>query len=278
VAIERRVARALGVAATDATELEGGEVGRVHRVALGDGRTVVAKTGATPLTVEARMLRHLDDAGLPVPAVAYASDALLVLEFVPGSGSLAPAAERDAARHLAALHDRTADAYGFPFDTLSGPYHQPCPWTDDWPAFFGEHRLGHVARAARDEGALAPAAFERVDAVRADLDGLLPAAPTPSLLHGDVWAGNLVVRGGAVRAFLDPACSYGHAEVDLAYADWVGFSAAFFEAYDDARGLAPGFEERRDAYALYPILEHVRYFGAPRYRDALDRTLAALGY
>lgn len=272
------VSRALDSPVERVAELDGGQVGAAHRVELADD-VVVAKTGVTPLSVEARMLAHLDDAGLPVPDVRYASDALLVLSFVDGDSTLTPAVERDAARHLAALHGETADAYGFPFDTLSGPYHQPCPWTDDWAAFFAEHRLRHVARAARDEGSLPPATFARVDRLCADVDSLVPSSPPASLLHGDVWAENLLAADGEVRAFLDPACSYGHAEMDLAYADWVGFSEAFFETYERVRGINEGFREgRRDVYALYPILEHVRYFDADEYRAEATATLDRLGY
>ena len=164
------VGRAVGAETTGATTLDGGMVGNVHRVDLADGRAVAAKAGSTPLTVEARMLRYLGDRGLPVPDTLYASDALLVLEFVAGDGPMGPAAARDAGRRLAALHDRTADEYGFPFDTLSGAYHQPNPWTDSWVAFFRDHRLRHVARAARDEGSLPPALCDRVEALCADLD------------------------------------------------------------------------------------------------------------
>ena len=279
------VARALDAEATAATELDGGMVGGVHRVDLADGRTVAAKTGRTPLTVEARMLRYLADRGLPVPEVVYASDALLVLSFVDGDGEgvadgrLAPGTARDVARHLAALHDHAADRYGFPFDTLSGPYHQPNPWTDSWVEFFRDHRLRHVARAARDEGTLPPPLFARVEALCGNLGAHLPDDPPASLLHGDVWANNLLVDGGEVAAFLDPACSYGHAEVDLAYCAFVGFGDAFFDAYDEARGVDPGFRDgRRAAYRLLPELEHARYFDADRYRERADATLSELGY
>jgi fructosamine-3-kinase len=277
--VARRVKAALEIGVTDCVELDGGKVGRVHHCDLASGRTIVAKTGVTPLTVEARMLAYLDEHGLPVPGVQYASDALLCLEYVPGESTLTPAVERDVARRLAALHGRTAPEYGFPFDTLSGPYRQPSPRTDSWVTFFREHRLEQLGRAARDEGTLPREAFDRLEALWGDLGSLVPDDPPASLLHGDVWAENLRCRNGTVRAFLDPACSYGHAEVELAYADLVGFGEALFETYETERPIAEEFwEHRRDIYALYPLLEHVRYFDADRYREELYGTLARLGY
>ncbi|MFC7058618.1 phosphotransferase [Halovenus salina] len=122
-----RIERALGTTVRSLSELDGGMIGTVHRVALEDGRTVVAKTGETPLSVEARMLQYLDASGLPVPAVLAASDNLLVLTHVPGDSEITPAVERDAADHLAALHETTADRFGFPFATLTGTVTQPNP-------------------------------------------------------------------------------------------------------------------------------------------------------
>jgi fructosamine-3-kinase len=276
--IERAVAVALGVDVAAAVELDGGEVGTVSRVTLADGRTVVAKRGVTPLTVEARMHRVLDEHGLPVPHVEYASDTLLVLEDIPGDGAVTPDVERTVARHLAALHDVTADRFGFPFDSLSGSYRKPNPWTESWVSFYREQRLLPLARATRDECRLSPATFDRLDALAADLDTLIPDRPPASLIHGDVWAENLVVGEDGVT-FLDPACACVHAEVELAYVDFVGFGDAFFETYHAERSIHEGFRDRRrDVYVLYPLLEHVRYFADDRYRDLLSTTLDRLGY
>ena len=133
--LRERVAAAVGARPVGVTDLAGGEVGRVRRLDFDDRDPLVAKTGPTPLAVEAEMLRYLArESSLPVPAVRSAADDLLVLSFVEGD-ALGPraateAVERDVAGHLAALHGVTADASGFPFDTLSGAYAQPNPWTD----------------------------------------------------------------------------------------------------------------------------------------------------
>ena len=113
----------------------------------------------------------------------------------------------------------------------------------------------------------------------ADLDALITEPSAPRLVHGDVWGANLRVRDGRVVAFLDPACYYAHPEVELAYIDWFdGAGAAFFDAYDDRRGIDPGFfEQRSPIYALFPLLEHVRVFGSA-YVSAVQDALETLGY
>ena len=266
-----------------ATLLDGGEVGTVRRVDLADGRRVVAKTGPTDPAIEARMLRHLrEGGGLRVPAVRHAGDDVLVLEYVANDGdaSVTPTVERDLAERLAALHATRpdTDAFGFPFDTLTGPYAQPNPWTGSWARFFGEHRLAHAATRAHEEGVLPGTDRERVAALVGDLPELLDHDPTPSLIHGDVWAGNVLVADGRVAALLDPACYYADPEVELAYVEWTETGGGVFrDRYREVAGVADGYRKREPVYRLYPLLTHLRYFGE-EYLNEIRATLSTLGY
>lgn len=281
--VRTAVERWADAAVSESRLLDGGEVGTVRRLDLADGRQVVAKAGPTDPRVEAGMLRHLRErAGLRVPDVLHVGDGVLVLEYVASDDDAAvtPAVERDLAERLASLHATTAgtDAFGFPFDTLTGPFDQPNPWVDSWPAFFGGHRLAHAAARADEEGVLPAADRERVTALVGDLPGLLDHEPTPSLVHGDAWTGNVLVAGDRVAALVDPACYYADREVELAYVEWTGTGGdAFRDRYREVAGIADGYREREPAYRLYPLLTHLRYFGEG-YLDEVRSTLSALGY
>lgn len=286
--LARRVEAATGARVAETVELDGGAVGTVHRVTLADGRTLAAKTGDGPLETEAAMLRYLDArTDLPVPAVEHAAPDLLVLEYVDGGDPLTPDAERDLADRVAALHEVTADACGFHYDTPSGALRQPNPRTDSWVEFVREFRLRYVADRALDAGKLPPATRERVDALCADLDALVAEPDAPALVHGDLWRGNLLVDGDRVAAVLDPALSYGHPELDLAYARWTGtVGDPFFERYRQRRGPGtPGegwhdsdpVRERFAVYEVHALLEHVWHFGE-EYRPRLRTKLSDLGY
>ncbi|WP_158055821.1 fructosamine kinase family protein [Halorussus halophilus] len=277
---QSELADALDSSPTDATELDGGEIGTVYRVELADGRTVVTKTGDTPLRVEARMLRYLAaETDLPVPTVYHANYDLLVLEFVSGDSTFSESVERDAADYLADLHEVSDSAFGFPFDTLTGSVRQPNPWTDSWVEFYRMHRVEYMTELAHESGALSDALAERVDDFAADLSAILEEPDSPGLVHGDVWTQNVLAGDDSVRAFLDPATYFAHPEIELAYVDWTDtFGEAFFDRYRERHDIAPGFfEERRDAYVVYPLLTHVYYFGE-QYCAELDRTLRRLTY
>jgi fructosamine-3-kinase len=83
----------------------------------------------------------------------------------------------------------------------------------------------------------------------------------PSILHGDLWSGNIATVDGKPSIF-DPAVYYGHHEADFGMSWCAGFSPAFFEAYwsviEKDEG---GFEERKIMYQLYHILNHYNMFG-----------------
>lgn len=213
---------------------------------------------------EARMLRYLAaNSALPVPDVIAASPRALVLEYVEGGDTLDAAAERDAARHMALLHDLSAPEFGLEFDTLFGSAHQPNACCASWIEFFRDRRLLYMAGLASRAGRLEDAMLGRVKELADKLEDLIEEPTAPSLLHGDLWQGNLLVRGGRIAAFIDPAIYYGHAEMDLAFSTLFGtLSEPFFDAYQEQRPIAAGFfEQRRDLYNLWPLLGHVLFFG-----------------
>ena len=276
-----RVETALDEEVVETETLEGGMIGDVYRVELA-GRTIVAKIGDHSLVTEGRMLRYLaEESALPVPAVHHVDEELLCIEYIEGSSTITPAVERDAARQLAELHAVGGRAFGFPFDTLTGPVPQPNPWTERWIPFYREQRVRSILDRAKAASTIPDALATRVEQVCADCEALLTAPERPALLHGDVWRTNLLTDGERVTAFLDPACSYGHPEIELAYADWTEtFGDPFFETYQRERGidLGDGFwDRRRFVYRLYPLLVHVHLFGG-EYPDELAETLDHLGY
>jgi len=263
--IAAAAAALLGGEVACAEPLGGGCLEQVTRVTLRDGRRVVAKGGPAP-RVEAEMLDALRAAGAPAPRVLAVDDALLVMEERPHRGTPSDA-WGDLGRVLATLHAAEGPRYGWESDYAYGPVALPNGATDDWPAFWAERRL--LAHADRLPADLA----RRVAALAADLPQRLPPRPRRSLLHGDLWGGNVLVDGDRVSALIDPACYHGHAEVDLAMLTLFDRpDARFFDAYP----VAADWRERRPIYQMWPAIVHLLLFG-DGYRWMVERLLREAG-
>jgi fructosamine-3-kinase len=243
--------------------LRGGDIASLVACELEDGSSVVVKSTSYDATMEAEGLDALRDAGAPVPAVLDVRADRLVLERVSGPADWAALGEA-----LAATHRTTSSDFGWHRDNVIGSLPQPNPRLRDWPTFYVEHRIRPFLPA------LAAPLAERLERA---CDGPLPAlldhdAPA-SLVHGDLWSGN-IVEG---RWLIDPAVNHADRELDLAMLALFGDAPdTFHRAYQASWPLDEGWQGRRPALQLYHLLVHVRLFGGV-YADAVTARLDAIG-
>ncbi len=246
--------------------LHGGDLSQVTLLDLEDGRSVVAKTGPLVET-EAAMLRTMAGTEAPVPAVLGVSGRHLFLEYLPESSASA-AGWTALARGLNHLHSHTGEAFGWPEDYAFGSVEIHNSSRANWPSFWIENRL--LPSLPHLPAKLAC----RIETAAARLPDLLPAQPDAALLHGDLWSGNVLFGPTGSAHLIDPACYFGHNEVDLAMFTLFGQPpAAFWQEYG---AVEPGAEIRLAAYQLWPALVHFRLFGSG-YRGMVEQRLSVLG-
>ena len=277
-----RIETALGVGVTVLAPMPVGFGLAGYKVELADGRSLALKLREGSARVW--NLRRTCSASsrapdLPVPAVHIAEPDLLVMDFIDNyAGGITPQVERHAAELIASLHATPRPAFGYERDTLIGPLPQPNPCSERWIPLFRDHRLLATARRADAEGRLPARLLTRLERLAERLPDYLTEPRHPSLLHGDLWTGNVLVRDDRIAGFVDPAIYWGHPEIELAFTTMFGtFGETFFEAYEALLPLEPGFYELRSAlYKLYPTLVHVRLFGSA-YLPPIEQTLKRVG-
>ncbi len=244
----------------------GGSLSQLIRLTLTDGRQAIVKTGPSP-RMEAEMLRAIRASGAPAPQVFAADDKVLVIEVLPSGGGLG-GAWNHLGSVLATLHTAHGERYGWNEDYAFGPVAIENGWSDDWPAFWAERRL------LVNVPFVGTGFSRRIETLAADLPNRLPQRPAPSLLHGDLWGGNVLTSEGRVTGLIDPACYYGHGEVDIAMLMLFDHpTPAFYSAYGK---LEPGEGERLAIYRLWPALVHLRLFGSG-YRALVEGLLSEVG-
>ena len=162
--------------------------------------------------------------------------------------------------------------FGFFQDNFIGARPQKNTSSESWISFFRNNRLAPQFSAADRY-------FTAEDRARNQklldhLEDFLVEPEKPSLLHGDLWSGNVMCGTDGNVLLIDPACYVGHAEADLAMTElFGGFPSSFYDAYREARPLQPGYESRRDLYNLYQLLNHLNLFGSG-YLNAVKSVVA----
>ena len=213
------------------------------------------------------MLSRLADAGAQVPLPIAFNANVLVLEDLGDEASPPDSAWHDLGTNLRTLHANQGDHYGWEEDFAFGKVRIHNGWSDAWSEFWFEKRL------AADIAALPADIARRIEKLENRIREIVPDHPLPSLLHGDLWSGNVHFTASGDAYLIDPASYYGHAEVDLAMLTLFGSPPRpFWDAYGP---LHEGWERRRYVYQLWPALVHLRLFGAG-YQSLVERLMTAV--
>jgi protein-ribulosamine 3-kinase len=262
---------------TQARPLGGGCINPSARIDTDRGERFFVKWNARPpagmFGAEADGLLALANArALRVPAVVAVGGAWpsglewLLLEHIETGRPASDYAER-LGTGLAAMHRSGAGAeppWGWPQDNFIGSLPQSNATAPSWGEFWRDARLRPQLERARaaghfggKDGALVDRSVERTPELLANVDD------PPSLLHGDLWGGNVLTDADGRPVLIDPAVYRGHREVDLAMSElFGGFPAGWADGYDDAWPLDAGYaHHRRALYQLYYLLVHVNLFG-----------------
>lgn len=259
----------------------GGCIHQAELMELVDGRRFFVKSSqhsAAMFELEAQGLAALAATNtLRIPQVIATGslggqEACLILEAIE-SGTQVNQFFEVFGRAFAAMHRAdVAPLFGWSSDNYLGSSVQRNSQNEDWIEFFAECRLRSQLRTARHQGVGSHELFKLCERVIDRLEGYLgtPSDP-PSLLHGDLWSGNWLPDENGHPVIFDPAIYYGRREADLAMPLlFGGFSASFFEAYQEAWPLEDGWQDRVELYKLVHLLNHLNLFGSGYLESCLE--------
>ncbi|MEM9414165.1 MAG: fructosamine kinase family protein [Planctomycetota bacterium] len=273
---------------TAVRKLYGGSINRVLELVLDRGRgSIVAKVNdhdvAHQLEAERDALAYFrEHTSLPVPRPLGLivgdpgfAGVMLMMEKIPGttlerakiSASGMQRFEYQLGHHIAELHRHTSDRFGpAAGDDATRRY---ATWLDLYGPIVEREASG--ARSM-----LESSSREVVDHVAKHLAYWLDHKPTPTLIHGDLWANNILVDDGnpgrpRINAYIDGHASFADREYELSYLRLFKTAGPyFFGIYRQHHREREGFERRCRVYWLTTMLQHCRVFGG-KYIPACER-------
>ncbi len=162
---------------------------------------------------------------------------------------------------LAMMHKQPQEYFGLDEDNYIGSLDQNNDPHDEWHFFYSECRIKPLVKKLFDAGDLSSTDIRDMDLFCNNLKTILPSE-SPSLLHGDLWAGNYMIISSGYAAIFDSAVYYGHREMDIGMTKlFGGFDQRFYEAYNETNPLEKRWENRLPITQLYPLLVHAVLFG-----------------
>ncbi|PTI79765.1 fructosamine kinase [Staphylococcus succinus] len=200
-------------------------------------------------------------------------DAYLLLTFLQEGTT---GSQRELGQLVAKVHSQQQQNQKFGFDLPyeGGNISFDNSWTNEWVTLFVEYRLDHLKDELHGQGLWTDEDVKQYNQVRAIIvDKLEQHNSKSSLLHGDLWAGNVMFLEDGTPALFDPAPLYGDREFDIGITTvFGGFTQAFYEAYNQHYPLAHGAPARIEFYRLYLLMVHLLKFGS-MYDQSVNRSM-----
>ena len=283
-----------GTEITKKSSVFGGDINDSYKMTLSSGETVFLKTNSVAnfdfFTAEAEGLRALSlIKEIGVPAILgkgidkEMGCSFLLLEYIESSHKTKEFWE-NFGHQLGGLHkadcrqlETTAQKdihFGFVNDNYIGRNEQKNDFRMKWSDFYRDCRLLPQIRMAKHY--LDSKTLNKLNYILERMEEYVREPEFPSLLHGDLWSGNVLCGEENAAWIFDPAVYIGDFETDLAMTELFGrFPDTFYRAYHEVNPIDSGYRERKIIYHLYHLLNHLNLFGSA-YLASVAETVAAL--
>ncbi|MGX4645499.1 fructosamine kinase family protein [Holzapfeliella sp. JNUCC 80] len=190
-------------------------------------------------------------------------DAFLLLEYID---HLPHGNQYELGQALAKVHQSTSFTHKFGFDSdfELGNFTGSNSWQDDWISFFIAQRFEPLRKLIIHNHNWSVELEHLYQNMLGQFkEDLASHKSIPSLLHGDLWGGNIMFDLDQHPVFIDPAVYYGDREFDIAITQvFGGFNQEFMAGYQSIWPLDEDYEDRLIYYKLYYMMFHLSEFGA----------------
>ena len=209
------------------------------------------------------------------PSIINYNDNLLIMSFINNDDDQPNQTNGDLLNSIISLHSKKSENYGFSFDTQIGGLRKINSNYKNWLEFYRDKRLNYIFDLVNKNQPMDEAINTKIDLLIKKIDNFIPNHPPPSLLHGDLWEGNILFKNKKFVGFIDPGSFYGHNELEVSYLRWFNpkfIDKNFLDKYNDHIKIDKNYLEYEPIYQLYYSLLNV-YLWDRRYVEDVRRLL-----
>ena len=194
------------------------------------------------------------------PSIINYNDNLLIMSFINNDDDQPNQTNDDLLNSIISLHSNKSKNYGFSFDTQIGGLKQINSSSKNWLEFYRDKRLTYIFDLVNKNQPMDETINTKIDLLIKKMDNFIPNKPISSLLHGDLWEGNILFKNKKFVGFIDPGSFYGHNELEISYLRWFNpkfIDESFLDKYNDHIKIDKYYLEYEPIYQLYYSLLNV---------------------
>ena len=194
------------------------------------------------------------------PSIINYNDNLLIMSYINNDDDQPNQTNDDLLNAIISLHSNKSKNYGFSFDTQIGGLRQINSSSKNWLEFYRDKRLNYIFDLVNKNQPMDETINTKIDLLIKKIDNFIPNKPIASLLHGDLWEGNILFKNKKFVGFIDPGSFYGHNELEVSYLRWFNpkfIDRNFLDKYNDHISIDKYFVNYEPIYQLYYSLLNV---------------------
>ena len=202
------------------------------------------------------------------PKVLYLKKNIVVIKYINHNNLKNSYSEKDLAFKLAKIHQINNDRFGFKFDTPIGGLKQDSGFEKSWINFYRNKRLNMIFEKINMNNPMPKKINMGIEKILKNLENLIPNKPIPSLIHGELWQGNMLFDNGKLVGLIDPGIYFAHNELEIAYLKWFKYiTNDFYKYYSEKIKFDSEFFKYSEIYELYYSLLNVHLWSREYIND-----------